>query len=97
MGKKMDAETFAMLWQGAESLADVAKLTGYSESYASQKAAGLRRGRAPWLKKFRSDEAEQIKEPSPSEAQSYVRARRLDIKEGRQIVSAVSDDQDDWS
>ena len=71
----MKAQDFVTLWQGSDTLRDVAAATGRTRAACSQKAVALRqRGLA--LKRFRSREPlERVKVPTPDDARALLAAR----------------------
>lgn len=99
MTGKITAQDFVTIWQGSATLAEVCERTGYSASYASQRASRLRRKTAPGLKRFATGPTTALEVPDPEVARATLALEDHDAAEASgddDNPHGADDDGADW-
>jgi len=92
---KITAQEFVTIWQGSASLAEVCERTGYSASYASQRASRLRRN-APGLKRFTTGPTTVLEVPDPEVARAELALEDYDAASPAALEARDDEGEDGW-
>lgn len=91
----LTAGEFVRIWQGSKTLAEVCERTGYSASYASQRASRIRRSH-PGLKKFARGPAATLEIPDPEIARAELALADADAASPDAVAVRDDDGEEGW-